>query len=268
MFGFLIGHQMPRRNAITYLPMGLILKYLKKCGTVYIESPLEEDVINGLKLIVPEIQRVGLIKEKESVHFYVPPSGLNLKIFKDWWNHLCLSTFEDDVINGLKLIIPDIQRIGLKEEYVKFVDEIQRKLSSILKAKIEGLDFAVPLESFGGGVLRDFGIILSKDGVLLIDEFENGLHYSVQPEIWKLILTLAKRLNVQVFATTHSWDCIEAFKEATGECKEDISCQLIRLSKKNGKFLIDDLLTRMNCQWLRGKKLRCADMCNGMPGCL
>ena len=45
----------------------------------------------------------------------------------------------------------------------------------------------------------------------MIDEFENGLHYSVQEKIWALIFKLAEQLNIQVFATTHSWDCIESF---------------------------------------------------------
>ena len=45
----------------------------------------------------------------------------------------------------------------------------------------------------------------------MIDEFENGLHYSVQKKVWNIIFTLAEKFNVQVFATTHSDDCIKAF---------------------------------------------------------
>lgn len=37
----------------------------------------------------------------------------------------------------------------------------------------------------------------------------------VQPDLWKLIFHTARRLNVQVFATTHSWDCIEGFQQAS-----------------------------------------------------
>ena len=67
----------------------------------------------------------------------------------------------------------------------------------------------------GDGINRILHIMLSmvnaQDGYLLIDEFENGLHYSVQEKVWKVIFTLAKSLNVQVFATTHSNDCIKTF---------------------------------------------------------
>lgn len=73
----------------------------------------------------------------------------------------------------------------------------------------------VPLGSMGDGMLRVLQIILkvfsAQGGFLLIDEFENGLHYSVQEKIWALIFKLAEQLNIQVFATTHSWDCIESF---------------------------------------------------------
>ena len=44
-----------------------------------------------------------------------------------------------------------------------------------------------------------------------MDEFENGLHYSVQSKLWDIIFELAKNLDVQVFITTHSNDCINSF---------------------------------------------------------
>ncbi|EDN65240.1 conserved hypothetical protein [Beggiatoa sp. PS] len=55
---------------------------------------------------------------------------------------------------------------------------------------------------------------------MLIDEFENGLHYTVQPKVWELIFQLAKELNIQVFATTHSQDCVESF-HAVWETQEN-----------------------------------------------
>jgi AAA15 family ATPase/GTPase len=82
-----------------------------------------------------------------------------------------------------------------------------------------------------------FGIALSlvncEDGMLFIDEIESGLHYSVLPDVWKLIFKTAKDLNVQVFATTHSKDCIEAFTQAAID-DEESDGMLIRLESKNG----------------------------------
>lgn len=70
----------------------------------------------------------------------------------------------------------------------------------------------------GDGITRLFHIILAlvnaKNGVLLVDEFENGLHWSVQEKVWETVFQLAERLDVQVFATTHSRDCVQAFQAA------------------------------------------------------
>jgi AAA15 family ATPase/GTPase len=84
-------------------------------------------------------------------------------------------------------------------------------------------------------VNRLLGIVLAlvnaTDGLLLIDEIESGLHYSIQPEMWQLVFRIASELNIQVFATTHSKDCIEAFqKVASKHPKEGV---LIRLGRKN-----------------------------------
>src|SRR5207248_2098407 len=84
---------------------------------------------------------------------------------------------------------------------------------------------------------RLFGIMLAlvnaREGILLVDEFENGLHYSVQPEVWRHLFEVASRLNVQVFATAHSWDCIEAFQKAAQENEKEEGV-LVRLQEKKG----------------------------------
>lgn len=63
-------------------------------------------------------------------------------------------------------------------------------------------------------------LVNAKNGLLLVDEFENGLHWTVQPKIWKTVFRLAQRLSVQVFASTHSRDCIVGFEEAWKEQEE------------------------------------------------
>lgn len=53
-------------------------------------------------------------------------------------------------------------------------------------------------------------LIQAKDGVLLIDEIDTGLHYTVMRDMWRLVSNTAKDLNIQVFATTHSYDCVKS----------------------------------------------------------
>jgi AAA15 family ATPase/GTPase len=91
----------------------------------------------------------------------------------------------------------------------------------------------VPLNSMGEGMSRVLQLILSvppaQNGMLLIDEFENGLHYSVQEKVWNLIFDLSVQFNIQVFATTHSWDCIESFAKVAEERPEEGA--LLRLER-------------------------------------
>ena len=81
-----------------------------------------------------------------------------------------------------------------------------------------GLPQAISLTSMGDGINRIASLVLAmsevSNGVIFIDEIENGLHYSVQPELWKSINRAAKDFNVQVFATTHSLEMIRAAHEA------------------------------------------------------
>ena len=59
-------------------------------------------------------------------------------------------------------------------------------------------------------MVRMFSIILelisSRNGVLLIDEIDNGLHYTVMSKLWKLLGALVEKHDVQIFATTHNDD--------------------------------------------------------------
>ena len=73
----------------------------------------------------------------------------------------------------------------------------------------------IPLKRLGDGANRLLTIALAlancRNGILLIDEVENGIHYSVQPALWRMIFGAADAANVQVVAATHSWDCIAGF---------------------------------------------------------
>jgi predicted ATP-dependent endonuclease of OLD family len=55
------------------------------------------------------------------------------------------------------------------------------------------------------------------------------LYYGVQDEVWDVVFALAERLRVQVFATTHSWDCIVGFQSAAR--RNDARGMLYRLDR-------------------------------------
>ena len=96
-----------------------------------------------------------------------------------------------------------------------------------LYIKLKDTDYE-PLSNFGDAtrnLIRYFTPIFEKEllttnqnfSILLIDEIENGIHYSAHYGFWKNIFKLSKELNVQVFATTHSLEMINAFNEVAKE---------------------------------------------------
>ena len=130
------------------------------------------------------------------------------------WDLTSLTDLESEVISALRLI--DGRVTG-----VAFVEDVSRGTASdnrVPLVKIKGIDEPLPLKSMGDGMTRLFHIIVAlvnaRNGLLLIDEFENGLHWSVQPKVWDIVFQLSHRLNVQIFATTHSRDCIKGFYQA------------------------------------------------------
>ena len=95
----------------------------------------------------------------------------------------------------------------------------------------------LPLAVVGDGVLRMieivFAILQNREKVVLIDEIENGFHYSALPKVWKLIHALAKEYNVQVFAVTHSQECAVAAHQAALE-SGDYDFKYYRIEQEDG----------------------------------
>ena len=146
------------------------------------------------------------------------------------WSKIALTEKEDYVIRALQIVEPTIERIT-------FVSDFSKERTTV--AKLSNSKEVVPLQSMGDGINRILSITLAAvnaaGGVLLIDEFENGLHYTVQENLWKIIFELSKELDIQVFATTHSNDCIKGFEEVLNASES--SGKLFRLEKKDDKII-------------------------------
>jgi AAA15 family ATPase/GTPase len=129
------------------------------------------------------------------------------------WDLTSLTDLESEVISALRLIDDRVTGVAFVED----ISQGTARDNRIPLVKIKGIDEPLPLKSMGDGMTRLFHIIVAlvnaRNGLLLIDEFENGLHWSVQPKVWDIVFQLSERLNVQVFATTHSRDCIKGFDE-------------------------------------------------------
>ena len=157
------------------------------------------------------------------------PSGLDLRGTYALWDKVFENGDEERVFDAVRIVddeIEDIQVIGDMQSGGR------RAMAKLVSARGR-----VPLNSRGEGAVRIFQIATflasNKNGILLIDEAENGLHYSIHRDFWRMVLQTAQDNNVQVLATTHSADCIRGFAEAANENK-DVEGVLVRLSRKGG----------------------------------
>lgn len=115
----------------------------------------------------------------------------------------------DVLLHALRIIEPRLEQIEVNSASGR----------SILCGDI-GLPELLPLGLMGEGMSRVARLILaiadSPGGVVLVDEIENGVHHSVLEKVWKAIHEAAVHNGVQLFATTHSLECIHAARQAVG----------------------------------------------------
>ena len=139
---------------------------------------------------------------------------------------------------------------GGEEKLLQLLREIDPRLQKLRYAKPPGTSVPLVYASFGlknaltisqtgQGFSKLFSLfcqmLVSKAEVLLIDEIENGLYYETMPQIWKGIATLADSEKIQVFANTHSRECLIAAHE-TMKAQPSYDFALHRLQRVNGQL--------------------------------
>lgn len=92
-------------------------------------------------------------------------------------------------------------------------------------AKVGNLPEMIPLSLASGGMSKLASILVTMaaipGSVILIDEIENGLYYKQMPKIWRVITEFAREYNCQIFASTHSAECLKAAAPLADENPED-----------------------------------------------
>ncbi|MFM2311081.1 MAG: hypothetical protein RLZZ04_357 [Cyanobacteriota bacterium] len=160
---------------------------------------------------------------------FISISSLTVYETLELFNQIVLTSEEDLVYQALQIIEPNIERIA------PIGNEIKNNNSrSGFFVRLSDTQKRIPIGSMGDGIWRILGLTLSlvsaKDGVLLVDEIDTGLHYTALENMWRLIWETSKKLNIQVFATTHNSDCWKALEALTNRedvREEDISIQRI-----------------------------------------
>ncbi|APS29997.1 ATP-binding protein [Pectobacterium brasiliense] len=133
----------------------------------------------------------------------------------------CRSNDGDEFVTALSLVVEFLRNIDSTILDVRFTEEneLKRFIVESEKSKFSNFD----ITTYGEGLQRIFYIALSfaasKNGVLLIDEFETAIHYSLLIKFTYFVQKLSENFNVQVFITTHSQECIAAFLNNSGNNK-------------------------------------------------
>ena len=169
---------------------------------------------------------------------YVVAGEVPSPILAHWWDSFAATSYEREVIDSLSIVAP--------LELIRLVVDPTRVPGRIFVARLQGEEEPVPLKSLGGGSYRMFQIATAfaysarvsalqqqaaeakspdrpsqepgqETKVLLIDEIENGIHHTLHTDLWKFVFHLARQHDLQVFATSHSWDCLKGFQQALAE---------------------------------------------------
>jgi len=175
----------------------------------------------------------GVSDKEVSKNQFITSSSLSVERMTELFDQVVLTPEEELVYEALQTIEPNVERIASvgSKKYrnaerggfvVRLADSHQR----------------VPIGSMGDGIWRMLGLTLAivntKGGILLADEIDTGLHFSVMSDMWKLIWETSKRLDVQVFATTHNSDCwtsLAAIANSNNEPENSITIQRIEREK-------------------------------------
>jgi AAA15 family ATPase/GTPase len=169
---------------------------------------------------------IGYINPKDSI-FYISFNSDSIT-FIPHFDKIVLNSLDSEVVNILKIINPNIS------DY--------KVLAANKEIQIKHGETFSPIKEEGDGLKRliiiAVGLVLSKDNILLIDEFEVGLHHSIQEQLWEIIFKYAKEWNIQVFATTHSQDTVKAFNYISSKEEYKNMGQYMRLqpSRKTGEI--------------------------------
>jgi len=178
------------------------------------------------------------IKQASPNNIFVSTSIIDQSEISKQWDLVSLRDSEQRVIDLLQCIAP-IERVSFVN---RPIIGMNGKINSgrIVMVRLAGESTPVPLKSLGDGVVRVFQIALAIESarerlearkdtsislfedyrqsyndetLVFIDELENGIHYTALESVWTFIFQLAERENIQIFATSHSWDCIESFQK-------------------------------------------------------
>jgi hypothetical protein len=157
-------------------------------------------------------------------HFTVSTAGITLTpqkpiaIVTPYTNYLSART---TVTAQAVELFSKIEINGMKSKCVEILRTLDNRIIDLSVTVINGisgiyvdlgLQSRLPIDVIGDGINKLINLILimlaNPGAVILVDEIENGFHYTFFPKLWKLVGNLASETKCQIIATSHSYECI------------------------------------------------------------
>ena len=163
---------------------------------------------------------------------FVRTSGVTAADVVRTFSKFVLTPKEEAITQALRIVEPAIERIA---PVADDRSRLYRDAPGGIVLKLRDVADRVPIGSMGDGMWRMLGLALSISnaggGVLLVDEIDTGLHYSIMDDMWRMVSKRAADLSVQVFATTHSRDCYESLAAIAKSDAGNVTIQKIDRSR-------------------------------------
>lgn len=248
----LINPKETRELIITVIEKGEIVivkdinKEIEDYKSYYEKEGYSEKIseITGLEILYNHFNRNG---HKEEYNSKMIRSGSEInftsdKRYKEKWSGIYI--YECNIFNNIVNGLNELQVKKQKNRVIKVLKKIEPSIenfeigvNNVIYCDI-GFKELVPINILGMGFIKILHIlsciINKKDGVVFIDEVENGLYYRSQEVLWDAIFETSQEFNVQIIATTHSIDCLRVYcKQYNKFLKGKDNLRLFRIEKEN-----------------------------------
>lgn len=137
---------------------------------------------------------------------FLTPGSLDPESMRRLWDRVQKEALEPEVSDLVRLAVNDLESIHF------LTSDLSRRtqMGSVLTGLRGGR--RLPIGTHGDAPRRllalSLSLLNSTNGALMVDELDSGLHWTVMPRMWDFVIRAAVRSSVQVFATTHSLDCL------------------------------------------------------------
>lgn len=178
-------------------------------------------------------RRPGRFEDQRTPVSFVSTSSLSSDEVIYLLGRYVLNPEEEFITEALRIIEKDIERIAPVSASSGNSSFSSTKGGVVIK--LRNIKSRLPIGTMGDGIWRLLSLALSlaksKGGVLLIDEIDTGLHYTVMESMWRLVFITAQRWGIQIFATTHSSDCWRSLASICRDPKFGVEASLQHIER-------------------------------------